>query len=80
VETVLVARSFKPEGSRCRGCDRLHADIVERCAGCGSDSVYGVGVVNELCEQLARTGAEVDFADPLTGLDDAGHIAALLRY
>jgi peptide subunit release factor 1 (eRF1) len=80
VEMLLVARSFQPEGTRCRDCDHLHLDVKEHCVHCRSKSVYTVGVVNELCEQLALTGAEVDFADPLPGLDEAGHIAALLRY
>jgi hypothetical protein len=47
---------------------------------CGSDSLFTVEVVNEIVEMLKMTGAEVDFADHLGTLEEAGNIAALLRY
>jgi peptide chain release factor subunit 1 len=80
VEKMLVDREFHPRGVRCRSCDRLHASEVHRCEECGSSSVYTVGVVNEICELLARTRAETDFVDSLPALEKAGRIGALLRY
>ena len=80
VEIMVVDRTFTPEGSRCRACDHLHPGESDACAACGSTSLFPVGVVNEICEQLARTGAEVDFVDPLPTLTEAGRIGALLRY
>lgn len=80
VETMIVNRSFKPEGRRCRECENLDVGSVETCSACGSNSLFEVDVVNEIVEMLKLTGAETDFADPIQTLVDAGEIAALLRY
>ena len=37
-------------------------------------------MVNEIVEMLKLTGAEVDFADSIETLEEAGEIAAPLRY
>jgi peptide subunit release factor 1 (eRF1) len=80
VEKMIVNRTFKPEGRRCRDCDNIDISAVERCSACGSKSVFKIDVVNEIVEMLELSGAEADFADPIQMLVDAGEIAALLRY
>jgi len=80
VETVIVHRGLKPTGRRCRDCENLDAGPVEVCSACGSTSLFEVDLVNELVEILKQTGAEVDFADAIDTLTEAGGIAALLRY
>jgi peptide chain release factor subunit 1 len=80
VEKMIVNRTFKPEGRRCRDCETLDVGPVERCSACGSESLFVVDVVNEIVEMLKLTGAEADFADPIETLVEAGKIAALLRY
>jgi peptide chain release factor subunit 1 len=80
IETMIVNRTFKPQGRRCRQCDNLDVGAVEACSACGASSVFEVGVVNEIVEMLKRTGAEVDFAEPIDTLANAGEIAAFLRY
>lgn len=80
IEKAVVTRTFQPKGVRCRECDRMTPTEAAACEGCGSRSVYPVGVVNEIVELLKRTGAQVDFVDPLPSLTEAGDIAALLRY
>ena len=80
VETMIVNRTFKPEGRRCRDCENLAVGGVETCPLCGSESVFQVDVVNEIVEMLKLSGAETDFADPIETLVEAGEIAALLRY
>jgi len=77
---MIVDRSFKPEGRRCRDCERLDAGEPAKCAGCGSESLFDVDLVNEIVEMLGQSGATVDFADPIPSLAEAGRIAALLRY
>ena len=79
-ESVIVDRTFKPGGTRCRDCDGLDAGEAETCSACGSESLFRVDVVNEIVEMLKLTGAEVDFADPIHTLTEAGRIGALLRY
>jgi len=80
VERMIVERSFKPEGRRCRECERLEAGAPAKCGGCGSESLFTVDLVNEIVEMLEQSGATVDFADPIPSLTEAGGIAALLRY
>ena len=80
VETAIVDRTYKPEGRRCRDCGHLEPRVVETCPACGSGSVFAADVVSDLLDLLQRTSAEIDFADPIPTLAEAGHIAALLRY
>ena len=80
VEKMIVNRTFRPEGRRCRDCEQLEPAAVEACSACGSKSLFKVDVVNEIVEILKLTGADADFADPIDTLTEAGEIAALLRY
>jgi len=80
VEKMIVNRTFKPKGRRCRNCENLDLAAVETCSTCGSKSLFEIDVVNEIVEMLKLSGAETDFADPIQTLVDAGDIAALLRY
>ena len=80
VQTAIVDRTFKPEGRRCRECEHLDVSAVTACSVCGSDSLFEVDVVNEIVEMLEKSGADVDFSDPIPTLTEAGSIAALLRY
>ena len=78
-EKVLAQRDYKPEGIRCRSCEHLQVEAAP-CLECGSEDCFEVGLVNELVELLTRSGAEIDFCAPIPGLQEAGHIGALLRY
>jgi len=80
VETMIVNRTFQPEGRRCRNCENLDVGAVETCSACGSQSLFEIDLVNEIVEMLKLSGAEVDFADSIQTLVDAGEIAAFLRY
>ena len=80
VEKMIVNRTFKPLGRRCRSCETLDPAAVDTCSVCGSQSLFEVDVVNEIVEMLKLSGAEADFADSIQTLADAGDIAALLRY
>jgi peptide chain release factor subunit 1 len=80
VEKMIVNRTFKPGGKRCRNCKNLDLGEVETCSACGSKSLFEIDVVNEIVEMLKLSGAETDFAHPIQTLVDAGEIAALLRY
>ncbi len=80
VEELIVNRTFSPEGRRCRDCSNLELGAAHRCSVCCSESLIRIGVVNEIVEMLKLSGADVDFADPIETLGEAGEIAALLRY
>lgn len=80
VEKLIVLRDAEIPGIRCRACESLSAGVPERCPACGSDDLFKEDLVNELVELLALSGAEAEFADPITGLHEVGDVAALLRY
>jgi len=80
IEKMIVNRTFRPGGRRCRECDHLQVGAAATCSACGSKSLYRVEVVNEIVELLKLSGADADFADPIDTLTRAGEIAALLRY
>ena len=77
---MIVNRTFKPEGRRCRERRNLDVGAVETCPACGSKLLSEVDVVNEIVEMLTLTGAEADFADPIDTVAEAGEMPAVLRY
>ncbi|MHC4715469.1 MAG: baeRF10 domain-containing protein [Planctomycetota bacterium] len=79
-EKIIVDRTFKPVGRRCRDCENLQTEPADACGACGSTSLFDVDVVNEIAELGKQTGCDTDFADPIESLTEAGRIAALLRY
>ena len=80
VEALLVARDARLRGMRCRDCELLAAAKPQQCPGCRSTSVFEVDLVNEMVALAATTSAETEFADPTPELEEAGGVAALLRY
>ena len=79
-ESVLVDREAEIDGTKCRACEHVVHGTPETCGACGSKDVFRVDLVEAVAEQAARTGAEVDFADPFDALTEVGGVAALLRY
>ncbi|PAP77622.1 Vms1/Ankzf1 family peptidyl-tRNA hydrolase [Rubrivirga marina] len=79
-ESVLVDREADLAGTKCRACEHVVHGTPQTCGACGSKDVFRVDLVETVTEQAARTGAEVDFADPFDALTEVGGIAALLRY
>ena len=80
VETVLVDREAELRGTKCRDCETVAHGTPDTCGACGSSDVFRVDLVEAMTEQAARTGADVDFADPFDALTEVGGVAALLRY
>jgi peptide subunit release factor 1 (eRF1) len=80
VETAVILRDAKIAGTRCRDCENVVHGTPDTCQVCGSSSVFQVDLVNTVVRALEASSAEADFVDPLPGLDDAGGLAALLRY
>ncbi len=80
IEKMVVTRSYRPNGTRCRDCGHLEPAELAKCPACDSTSIFALEMVNEISELLKQSGAEVDFVDPISSLTEAGNIAALLRY
>lgn len=80
VDTVLVERGVERPATTCRACGHVAHGTPDSCQACGSSDVFAGDLVEVMTTLAARTGAEVDFADPIPALADHGGIAALLRY
>lgn len=80
VDTVLVERDVARPATTCRACGHVAHGTPDSCQACGSHDVFEGDLVEAMTTLAARTGAEVDFADPIPALADHGGIAALLRY
>lgn len=80
VDTVLVERGVERPATTCRACGHVAHGTPDTCQACGSADVFAADLVEVMTTLAARTGAEVDFADPIPALADHGGIAALLRY
>jgi len=80
VDSMVVTRDAKIKGTQCRDCENLVHGTPQTCQICGSKSVFGVDLVNEIVRHVQLTSATTDFVDPIPGLSKAGDIAALLRY
>jgi len=79
-EALLLDREAVFEGTKCRACEHVMQGTTTNCQTCGSADVFEVDLVEAMTQQAARTGAEVDFADPFDALTEVGRVAALLRY
>ncbi len=79
-EAILLDREAEIGGTKCRTCEHVVYGTPDTCQRCGAADVFAVDLTEVITEQAARTGASVDFADPMEPLAEAGHVAALLRY
>ena len=79
-DAVLIDREAEIDGTKCRDCEHVAHGTPRTCGVCGSRDVFRVDLVEAMTEQAARTGADVDFADPFEALAEAGGVAALMRY
>lgn len=80
VEVALVDRALDAKGTKCRDCEHTVFGTPRTCQRCGSTDLFEVDFANALTEALARTGADVDFADGFEALSEVGGVGALLRY
>ena len=80
VDSVIVNKNAELNGLRCRDCEELSTGGTDVCPECGSSSVFAIDLVNEITELVKLTGGEIEFANKIEELKEAGDIAAILRY
>jgi len=80
VESVIVNKNADLKGIRCRDCEELSGKATDTCPACKSKSVFEVDLVNEITELLQLTSGEIEYAEEIGELKEAGGIAAILRY
>lgn len=79
-DAIVVERDAALPGRRCSECENSFEGEPERCPICRSDVMAEIDLVNELTRQAEATGARVEYADTISGLNRVGGVAALLRY
>jgi hypothetical protein len=81
VDEILVERNAEITGTRCTKCENTVTGAPGHCPFCGADDTgVTIDLVDELTRRAELTGADVEFADPISGLGRVGGVAALLRY
>ncbi len=80
VKTVLVLQDFEQPGYRCAGCGYLTVQSLETCPFCQGSFNQIRSAVEEAVHETIRKNAEVKVIADCQTLEDAGSIAAILRY
>lgn len=80
VKTLLVLQDFEHEGYRCTGCGYLTTQSLERCPFCSGEFERIDAAVEMAVQGALRHNAEVKVISENDQLDEAGGIAAVLRY
>ena len=80
VKTLLVSEDYEQTGYRCTGCGYLTTQLLDACPFC-SGTFLTIDTAVELAVQEAlRSNADVKVIRENEKLEQAGHIAAILRY
>jgi peptide subunit release factor 1 (eRF1) len=80
VQTLLVSLDFQAEAVECVNCHHLDTRMVRACALCGHETKEITDVSDALVDLALRNGAEIKFSDGDPALEQAGRVAALLRF
>lgn len=79
VHMLFVEDGWHTPGFLCRNCGFLSLSNVT-CISCGEDLVPASDIVDDLIESALRTGSIIEHVHPAAGLQDQGHIGAILRF
>jgi hypothetical protein len=80
VQTLIVGPDFKAEAVECANCRHLDTRMVRHCAVCGHETRELSDVTDALVDLALRSAADIEFIDANSELQQAGHVAALLRF
>jgi hypothetical protein len=79
VETLLAARKFAAQGSRCLVCGRLDRPHIASCLRCGGDTEEVADLLAVMTETALTHGATVRLCDD-AAMVPFGSVAALTRF
>lgn len=80
VRTLFVSEHFEHEGYRCTQCGYLTTQELAKCPFCGGSFDRIDAAVERAVHETLQKNAEVKVIKDLPKLEQAGHIAAILRY
>jgi len=80
VQVLLVSDGFRAPGFRCRNCTFITAQQLSACPFCGGEIQRIDDAVELAIQRVTEQGGEIEIVQVSPELDQAGGIAALLRY
>jgi peptide chain release factor subunit 1 len=80
VHQLLVDRDFHQSGNQCSNCQAVITEELDACPYCGGKLVATGDAVNLAVQRALDTGLKVSVLDHTPQLEEAGGIAAVLRY
>lgn len=80
LHTLLVERSYRPPGWRCRACSWVSLEQVSSCPRCGEGMVRTMDAVGELVRLTILERGQLEVGEQVGELEDLGSVAGLLRY
>jgi hypothetical protein len=80
VQALIVGTDFKAEAVECANCRHLDTRMVRHCAVYGHATHELSDVTDALVDLALRGAAAIEFIDANPELQQAGHVAALLRF
>ena len=80
VKTLLVSEDYEQTGYRCTGCGYLTTQQLDSCPFCSGTFETIEAAVELAAQEALRSNADVKVIRENEKLEQAGHIAAILRY
>ncbi|MCG9479913.1 MAG: hypothetical protein K9H14_06845 [Actinomycetia bacterium] len=80
IRTLIYDRNLIQEGYVCDSCQYITIDKQDQCPYCDGNLVYYNDIIDEIVEDALAQGCEVVDVEDNSRLQQAGGIAAILRY
>jgi len=80
VQTLLIAKGYRPSGYRCLSCAYVTGQELETCPICSGNFEYIPDTAELAVRRILREGGEVEVLHDNSILAQNGYIGAVLRY
>lgn len=80
IQTLLLGDKFKAPGYECYNCGHIDMRMTDVCAMCGQRVREMDDIADAILGHAMKNGIEVMYIQNDTAFEQAGHIAALLRF
>lgn len=80
IQTLLLGDKFSAPGYECTNCGHIDMRVTDTCAMCGQRTREMDDIADAILGSAMKNGIEVLYVENDAELEQAGHIAALLRF
>lgn len=80
IQTLLLGNKFNAPGYECSNCGHIDMRVTDACAMCGQKVHEMDDIADAILGNAMKNGIEVMYIENNPELEQAGHIAALLRF